>query len=570
VARFASQAPEGRNVFALLKVLAVVVTTLTILLALLYSGYVGYTALEPIEVETGVHELEVDETGRKVAYGRSWLARRGGLWVLHLEGSAEEIGDAQGHLSGRLFRNLDTRVDTMLGQRYRGFVESWSELMLLRWDYRNADAALGLPVKTELSALAASLPDDGEGPLGAYHRLFLYQCFFEITQRLQDTVLEGSMFAVAPRSTNAGVEAGNLIIGRTLSVDFGPDFEADRVVSFYYPDGKYPFVSIGWAGLVGVVTGINARGIFVAANPAHTDDPREANAIPLPIVLRDVLEQADTLEQAIAIIEAAELRTAAVILIGDGVQRKAVVLEAAARTGEDSRLVRGEGEQAVWATDHLTREAFEGDAHNDRIKRTTSSGYRYDRLAELLAAPGSFEPEDAVEILRDRGGLANAQLGLGNRNALENLHTTQSIVVDATSMVLWVAEGPSTLGRYRAFDLGHLLARQRTRPAPLADFLADRLLYSEEYRDYGEALEGVAYARELLALGRPDQALAAAQVSLALAPDIGELHRLLGDIERELGNLADARAHYERYLELVPGRLRDQERVRGLLEELGQ
>jgi isopenicillin-N N-acyltransferase-like protein len=569
VARFASQAPEGRNVFAILKVLAVVGGTFTILLALLYSGYVGYTSLEPIEVETGVYELEVDETGRKVTYGRSWLARRGGLWVLHLEGSPEEMGDAHGHLSGRLFRNLDGRVDTILEQRYRGFVESWSELMLLRWDYRNADEDIGEAARTELSALAAALPDDGEGPLGAYHRLFLYQCFFDITQRLQDTVLEGSMFAVAPRSTTTRVEAGNLIIGRTLSIDFGPDFEVDRVVSFYYPDGKYPFVSIGWAGLVGVVTGINARGIFVASNPAHTDDPREADALPLPLVLRDVLEQADTLEQAVAIIEAAELRTAAVVLIGDGVQRKAVVLEASARTGEDRRLIRGEGEQAVWATDHMTREAFESDAHNDRIQRTTSSGYRFDRLAELLAAPGNFEPEDAVEILRDRGGLANAQLGLGNRNALENLHTTQSVVIDATSMVLWVAEGPSTLGRYRAFDLGYLLARQRTRPAPLADFGADRLLYSEEYRDYGEALEGIGYARELLALDRPEQALAAAQVSLALAPDIGELHRLLGDIERELGNGEDAKVHYRRYLDLVPGRQRDQERVKGIIDELG-
>ncbi len=569
MARFASQAPEGRNVFAVLKVLAVVGGTFTILFALLYSGYVGYTSLEPLDVETGMHDLEVDETGRKVAYGRSWLARRGGLWVLHLEGSPEQIGDAQGHLSGRLFRNLDGRIDTMLEHRYRGFVETWSERMLLRWDYRNADAALAEPIRTELSALAGSLPDDGEGPIGAYHRLFLYQCFFDITQRLQDTVLEGSMFAVAPRSTSAGVEAGNLVIGRTLSIDFGPDFEADRMVSFYYPDGKYPFVSIGWAGLVGVVTGINARGIFVAANPAHTDDAREADAIPLPMVLRDVLEQADTLEQAIEILQAAELRTAAVVLIGDGVQRKAVVLEASARSGEKGRLIRGEDEQAVWATDHMTREVFESDAHNDRIKRTTSSGYRFERLAELLATPGSFEPADAVDLLRDRGGLANAQLGLGNRNALENLHTTQSIVVDATSMVLWVAEGPSTLGRYRAFDLGHLLARQRTRPAPLADFPADRLLYSEEYRDYGEALEGLGYARELLALDRPEQALAAAQVSLALAPDIGELHRLLGDIERELGNAEDAKIHYRRYLELIPGRQRDQERVKGIIEELG-
>jgi tetratricopeptide (TPR) repeat protein len=258
------------------------------------------------------------------------------------------------------------------------------------------------------------------------------------------------------------------------------------------------------------------------------------------------------------------------VLIGDGVQREAVVLEASARAeADEGRLVRGEDEAVVWATDHLIREAFESDARNEKIRRTTSSGYRYDRLGQLLESSGTFEPEQAVEILRDRLGDQNVELGLGNRNALENLHTTQSVVVDATSIVLWVAEGPSTLGRYRAFDLRYLLARQGKRPAALSDFPADRLLYSEEYRDYQEALEGIDYARELLGLDRPEEALAAAKVSLALAPDIGELHRLLGDIERELEHPDEAKAHYRRYLELIPGRQRDQERVKGIIEELG-
>ncbi|MCA9682469.1 MAG: hypothetical protein KC457_09765 [Myxococcales bacterium] len=290
---------EGRSVFALLRVLALVGGTFIVLLVLLYSGYVGYTDLEPAEIDLREDDLVVDETGRQVDYGRSWLARRGGLWVLHLEGSPEDIGDAHGRLASRLYRNIDARLDTMLEGRYRGYIERWAELMLLRWDYRGADVALSAPVRRELSALAAALPDDGEGELSPYHRLFLFQCFFDLTQRLQDVIVEGSMFAVSPRATSSGVEAGNLIVGRTLSVDFGADFEIDRVVGFYYPDGKYPFVSIGWAGMIGVVTGINARGIVVATNPARTDDAREANAVPLPLVLRTVLEEADTLEQAV-------------------------------------------------------------------------------------------------------------------------------------------------------------------------------------------------------------------------------------------------------------------------------
>ena len=259
---------------------------------------------------------------------------------------------------------------------------------------------------------------------------------------------------------------------------------------------------------------------------------------------------------------------AGAVLVGDGRQRKAAIVELAPRD-KDERKPRGEDEPAIHATNHLLREPFERDAQNDRIRRYTSSGYRYERLGELLAGPGPVDPARAVAILRDRRGLGGEELGLGNRNALDNLHLTHSVVVDATAMVLWVAEGPSALGRYRAIDLRHALTREGARPAPLDDFPADRLLYSEEYGDYKEALAAIDHARVLLAQGLPRKALADAQVALALAPDVGDLHRLLGDIERELGNLAAARTHYERYLELVPGRLRDQERVRGLLEELG-
>jgi len=60
-----------------------------------------------------------------------------------------------------------------------------------------------------------------------------------------------------------------------------------------------------------------------------------------------------------------------------------------------------------------------------------------------------------------------------------------------------------------------------------------------------------------------------AEIAHALAPDVGELHRLLGDIARELGDGEQAIVHYRRYLELVPGRRREQNRVEGIIAELG-
>ncbi|MEM7154937.1 MAG: C45 family autoproteolytic acyltransferase/hydrolase [Myxococcota bacterium] len=567
MARFSSTPrAAGRPVFALLRAAAVLVGIGFVLIALSYSGYLSYTELEAPQVEVPRYEFEVDPTGRRLNYGRSWLDRDGRLWRLHLEGSPVELGDARGRLTERLFRQLDDRVRDMLERRYAAWLEQWTAAMVLRWDYRGADRYLDEEHRQELAAMAEALPADEDDRISSYHRMFLYQCVYGLGQRLDDVLLGGTMFAAAPKRTSTG-EPGNLIIGRTLSFDLGRDFEADRLVTFHHPDGRYPFASVGWSGLMGVVTGINARGIFVALDPARTDDPPEEGA-PLPLVLRTVLEQADTLDRAVEIIREAELRSSGIVLIGDGMRRKALVLEAAPRDRENRRVVRGEDENIVWATDHMVDEAFESDLQNDWVRRYTSSGYRYDRLEELLTTGEPIDANRAVAVLRDRRGKGEQELGLGNRNALENMATTHSVVVDATAMVMWVAEGPSTLGRFQAIDLSRTLGRNDGPSAPLDDLPADPLLYSEEYRDYQEAIDAIDHARVMLGRGLPERARWSAQVALALAPDLGQLHRLLGDIERELGNPEQARVHYRRYLELVPGRRREQVRVEGILAEL--
>ncbi len=552
--------------FALLRASLALLGTAFVLVALLYSGYLNYTDLDAPDLEIRAESFEVSESGRQLKYGRSYLTRDGKLWLLHLEGSPEQIGDARGQLTARLFEELDAHVQGRIDARYGAWLEGWTATMLTRWDYRDADRTLGDAYRRELGAMALAMPEAQGGRMSAYHRLFLYQSFDSLVSRLDDVLVEGAAFAVA-RKRN-GAEPGNLLVGRSLWFDLDHGTEADRIVTVVRPDGRYPFVSIGWAGLIGVVTGVNARGIVVALDPARTDEPLE-DGMPGPLLVRRVLEEADTLEHAVEILRTASLRTSGIVMVADGVQRKAVVVELGARERDDHRVVRGEGEPVVWATDHMLREAFEGDLQNDWVRRYTPSGYRYERLGELLAAAGDVDPGELAGILRDRRGTGGAELGLGNPNALENFAVAQAVVVDATAMVLWVGEGPSALGRFQAFDLSRLLGRADAPAVALDDLPPDPLFFSEEYRDWLEAIEAIAHARQLLGRGYPERALAAAEAAHALAPDVGELHRLLGDIERELGHAEQAIAHYRRYLELVPGRRREQVRVEGIIAELG-
>ncbi|MGB1698591.1 MAG: C45 family autoproteolytic acyltransferase/hydrolase [Nannocystaceae bacterium] len=564
-------APERSIVSSGLRVLAALLLTITLMMALLYSGYIEYTSFEPAKYGDGDAEVgapEVDLSGRKVTFEKSSMAREGHLWRRSLRGTPEEIGAASGALSGRLYAKIDERLGAMVRQRYGQGIEAWAEHMLLRWDYRATTNALRLDDQRELSAMIEALPPVRQGGLSVYERLHLMQCMVDVTQRLDDFLIEGVTFAAVPSKTSASSDRGNVLVGRSLSVDLGDDFDADRIVSFYYPDGKYPFVSVGWAGLVGVVTGVNARGVFVAINPARTDDSPE-NGRALTIVARQILEEADNLESALKLLDTITLRSSGILTIADGFSRRAVVVEMSPGGKDDRRVIRGDGSPMVWATDHMIREVFERDAHNERLARATSSGSRFDRLGELLPSNGMMSVADAIRVLRDRKGVGGRPLGLANKAALENLRTTHAVVVDLSAMVMWVSEGPSGIGRFQSFDLRRELGRSDRPPAPLDDYPPDPLLYSETFYDLQTARQEVLHATRLLQAGDREQALTSARIALALAPDLGELHRLLGDIERDLGHYEAAVEHYRRYLELVPGRERDQEVVRGIIQEIG-
>jgi isopenicillin-N N-acyltransferase-like protein len=125
--------------------------------------------------------------------------------------------------------------------------------------------------------------------------------------------------------------------------------------------------------------------------------------------------------------------------------------------GEAQSVRRGSGKLGV--TNH-----FEGpwtdDPANMQVKRETSTLARRARLDELLARlrPGATV-DDALAILRDRRGVGDAPLPTGDRRAIDALIATHGVVIDATTRVMWVSEGPHLLGRFVRFDVGRLLAK---------------------------------------------------------------------------------------------------------------
>ncbi len=117
---------------------------------------------------------------------------------------------------------------------------------------------------------------------------------------------------------------------RALDYAMNAHFQDHPALIVYKPDSANAFVDVGWLGFIGVVSGMNAEQLAVSEigenfGPAHETLQGE----PMPFVLRDVLEQASTVEQGIDIIKNAKRTSSYLYAIGSGKQKYGRALKTA-------------------------------------------------------------------------------------------------------------------------------------------------------------------------------------------------------------------------------------------------
>jgi tetratricopeptide (TPR) repeat protein len=85
--------------------------------------------------------------------------------------------------------------------------------------------------------------------------------------------------------------------------------------------------------------------------------------------------------------------------------------------------------------------------------RQSASEYRYKRLKELLSSVKKNDVTETAQILRDRRGLENADIGLGNEKAINQLIAHHSIIFEPQKKRVWVSTFPWQLGEFVCYDL---------------------------------------------------------------------------------------------------------------------
>jgi tetratricopeptide (TPR) repeat protein len=556
--------PRGRGGAARrwLRRLGVFVLIVAAGLPIAYAIFQRVTAINPPRVpesaraEARAKALEV--RGPRTFLGTSWISRERGVWEEHLEGDPYTLGFAQARLGARVLREQEDFMFSEMNKYVPSKIARFLIRAGVRLQYRRIPDHLPLDRQLEIAGLADGSIDRHADFLPTYHRLVFYHALHDITQGLEKSPLLGcTAFAAAGPAT----VGGRLIIGRNFDFE-GPEiFDREKAVIFVKPKDKIPFASVAWIGMSGVVTGINAERIYVSINAARTTD-KGKDGMPVEILVREILEQARSIDDAVAMIKKTPVMVPDFYLIADGKTGESAVVERSPTRTEVRR-----SKDVTLLTNHALSPAFAGDAENDRLKRYMTSGARFRRLEELVRqARGQIDPRRALEILRDKKGAGGEPLGLGNRNALDALIATHSVVVDATQMILWVGEGPHLLGKFRAFDLRKELLGEE-RPAP-ADLPEDALVGGDELRAFRDAMASLKAAEQLLTEKDLAHAIEELRRAEALVERMPEPHRLLGDALRARGDREGARREYQRFLELSPPYLHDIEDVKSILATL--
>ena len=112
-------------------------------------------------------------------------------------------------------------------------------------------------------------------------------------------------------------EGGRLLHGRNLDWNIKGDAQDDAVVLVWRPEGGIPFMMMGWAGGIGSVTGMNAKGITIGEMTSVSPDST-FDGLPLLLIMRRILQEAETLDEAVAIMQKGPRTTGWNFVIGDG------------------------------------------------------------------------------------------------------------------------------------------------------------------------------------------------------------------------------------------------------------
>lgn len=405
-----------------------------------------------------------------------------GLWEMKVSGDAFERGEAIGKLSSDLLYYQEK----VFVDQIREMIPSDSYLKFLRFFIVLFNRNLGKNVpeeyRDEIYGVSLSCTHEYDFIGTPYERQLNYHSAHDLGHAMQDYMLVGcSSFATWGENS----ADSSLIIGRNFDFYMGDKFARNKLVSFYQPEQGYKFASVGWPGMIGVLSGMNETGLTVTINAAKSAMPT-SSATPISILTREILQYASTIEEAYAIALKRNTFVSESILIGSARDGRAAIIE---KSPEKMALFTGNPNQII-CTNHYQSDAFRNDERNKENIATSDSPYRFLRLQELLGQNKPIDPLKAASILRNRKGVKEANLEMGDEYAINQLIAHHSVIFQPEKRIMYVSTYPWQCGKFKAYDLNKIFSDSVDFHHEIATealtIPEDSVIYQKEFKQFME------------------------------------------------------------------------------------
>ena len=413
----------------------------------------------------------------------SWLNHNSyNLWELYVEGNPYERGVKTGMLTQNL---IEYQEKAFIAQILKIVPSRWYLNFLkyiVAFFNRNIDKYIPPENLQEIYGISQYSSEKYSFIGPAYSRILNYHAAHDIGHALITYHIVGcTSFAVK----NEMSADSSLLIARNFDFYVGDEFAKNKIVEFVKPDSGYKFMFITWGGMIGACSGMNEKGITVSINAGTSEIPYSV-ATPISIVTRNILQYAKNINDAKQIAGKFKTFVSESILVGSAYDNDAVIIE---KTPTKQFEYKSKTNYII-CTNHFQSDSLKAKKNNIENMLNSSSLYRYFRVKELLLQYNVISPNTAATILRNREGLKNIDIGMGNEKSINQLIAHHSIIFQPKKLKVYVSTSPYQLGSYLVYDLNKIFSDtfniKNTKIVYNVNEIikADSFLYSTHYKKF--------------------------------------------------------------------------------------
>ncbi len=505
--------------------------------------------------------------------GNNWAKKCGDdIYVCYTEGNPEERGYAYGALlpdlmtyqKSALLKRMEVTVD---GELYRRFL-----CRLVRFYNSGVLESLTDEQRRELYGLSLADTHDFDYLAEPYELQLNLHSAHDIGHAMQDYMLVGCSSFVLNGEKSVD---STLLFGRNFDFYCGDDFAKTKVVSICKPDSGYAFASVTWGGMLGVLSGMNEKGLAICINASKLDIPKSV-AMPISMLVRHLLIHCKSIDEAYA--EAKKMKTfvAENIVIASAYDNDMAIIE---KSPEDIELYRSSDKNMLLCTNHFQSEKFMKDERNLKNINQTDTKYRIELLAEHLGNKEKFNAVDVMAVLLNPFGKGGENIGLGNEMTINQLIAHHSVVFEPEKLNFYVCTQPKEFHPFLKFNLQDILENVNAdvncrvgKRFNITEFaVADSMRQSKAFADYKKYAD---FRYLISVLDEDTKVISNMDSFVSYNPKSFESHEIAGDIYLNRGDKESACNEWRKALECkipkLAQRIAIEEKIRKHVETHGQ